>query len=68
MRRPQERLSQRRLVYELRRAIDRDRVDDVRRLAREHPLALRSAHVRHNLGSARVARLSHLVATDSFVG
>jgi len=56
MRRPTERLPQRRLVYEIRTLVDRGRAEEARALAREHPRAMRSAHVRHNVGRAR-ARL-----------
>lgn len=63
MRRPQERFSQRRFVFEIRRALDLGREDQVHRLACEHPLALRSAHVRQNLGRARLRALSQVLAT-----
>lgn len=70
MKRPLERLSQRRLTAELRRALDLNRHDDVRRLARENPRGAASTHVRHNLGRARARALGQVIATDarSFTG
>jgi hypothetical protein len=68
VRRPNERLSQRRLVYELRAAIDRGLESDMWALSMTHPRAMRSAHVLHNLGARRRARLLGLYeAARSFV-
>jgi len=65
--RPIERLPQRRLVYELRRLVDRGRVEEARALWDEHPRAALSAHVLHNVGRARVRVLRRHDATRSFV-
>jgi len=68
MRRPVERLSQRQLVYELRRAIDQDQRSRAIGLVLGHPRGIQSAHVRHNLGARRGARLlAYLDASRSFV-
>ncbi len=63
MRRPQEPLSQRRLLAELKRAIDLGRHDTVRALAADHPVGVAGAYVQHNLGRARVRALGQVVAT-----
>ena len=63
MRRPQEPLSQRRLLAELKRAIDLGREDLVRVMVYDHPRGVESAYVQHNLGRARARALGHLVAT-----
>lgn len=62
MRRPNERLSQRRLTYDIRALVDRGRVEEARSLLAEHPRAWRSAHVRHNVGRARARRLGYFDA------
>jgi hypothetical protein len=58
VRRPQEPLSQRRLLAELRRAIDLGRADLALLLADTHPRATVSPYVTHNLGQARVRLLA----------
>ena len=77
MRRPQEKLSQRRLDLELRVAIDRlidfqprddlsARITDLERLLDENPAGCFSSHVLHNLGVRRRAWLhSYLGSRDA---
>ena len=68
MRRPAERLPQRRLVYEIRMLVDRGRVEEARSLLAEHPRACRSAHVRHNVGRARARALAGYDGARSLLG
>lgn len=63
---PMEKIPQRVLVHDLKRAIDlipRDNgaVNRIRHLASENPRSVRSRHVLHNLGSARVATLAGIL-------
>lgn len=71
---PRERLSQRRLVYELRVAIDRVRnaqtasthtsaLKEVERLVDQNPSSVQSRFVIHNLGAARRAWLADFTTT-----
>jgi hypothetical protein len=74
---PRERLSQRRLVYELRIAIDRARnaqtaadhataTKEVDALIRDNPTSTQSGYVLHNIGTSRrewlAPRLRHTAA------
>ena len=74
---PREHLSQRRLVFELRIAIDRARnaqtaaahrsaIEEVDHLLRTNPTSAQSGYVMHNIGASRrewlAERLSHLDA------
>jgi hypothetical protein len=61
LRRPQDKLSQRALVYELKHAIDRvmrrpwdsQAQQHLMRLIVENPHSVRASHVRYNIGRAR---------------
>ncbi len=66
---PRERLSQQRLIYELRLAIDHARnaqtdtahrkaLEEVDDLIRDHPLSIASAFVQYNIGTKRREWLS----------
>jgi hypothetical protein len=57
VRRPNERLSQRRLALDLRTKIDAGRLEEAARLLLEHPRGRRSRHVTHNLGARRRATM-----------
>jgi len=57
MRRPAETYSQRRLVYALRYAIDEGKMIEAASLAASHPRGMRSRHVIHNVGRARLRAL-----------
>ena len=72
-----ERLPQRLLAIELRMAIDRatrrpsdtQAVELALELAHSHPRAMRSSHVRRNVGRARLAWLAcQVAATQPLVG
>jgi len=58
MRRPAERLPQRRLVYQLRYAIDEGKMIEAANLADAHPRGMRSAHVIRNVGARRLGVLA----------
>lgn len=72
-RRSIDRISQERLVYELRVAIDRcvrrpwdtQAQGALRRLLAANPRSARSSHVTYNLGRTRVAWLRQVVTTDA---
>jgi hypothetical protein len=70
--RPQDTISQRRLVIELRLAIDRARaaqeptahaeaIQEVMRIAHENPTSINAPFVSHNIGRARREWLTSLV-------
>jgi hypothetical protein len=58
---PRDQISQRRLVNELRVAIDRSDGRAIRRLVDANPNSVTSTHVIYNLGKARALRLSAFV-------
>jgi len=74
MRSPDEQMSQRRLVEELRIAIDEVRskanpqqsvLDRIAALTRDNPKGVQAVHVRHNLGRARREWLADFLRTQA---
>jgi hypothetical protein len=57
-------IAQRALVYELKRAIDRGDIDEMRSLARSNPRSTFSAYVLKNIGPTRRSVLMHALARD----
>lgn len=61
MRRPQDQLSQQRLVIELKIALDRGDARAVRSLVESNPRSAHAGHVRYNLGVRRRRQLDEIL-------